>query len=431
MSIVFIARTTKKSETATGTFLPDNPENVLVIESSLNQAIPDVQRLEEQGAEVFVARGGSAMFLRQAGIKSPIVEIHLTSSDIVQALEEAKSICHFKDPVIAVVAYENMIQNLFDFLPFLNVRLSFHTFNSEEEAPSVIRTAIAQGAQIILGGAITVKIAGDFGFPAVLMRSGESAIRTAYEEAQRIVYARRLEARRSSELKAMLDYAEGIIAVNSRDFTVFNPAAETVTGVQASVALGRPAQEKVPFIHFEEILKSGIEDIGQITDCGQSKVMMNRIPVRVQGQIVGAIATFQNITRIQSMEARIRKEIYSQGHVAKFSFQDILGRSPALQETIETAKSYAEVDSTVLIHGETGAGKELFAQGIHRHSIRRSGQPFVAINCAALPETLLESELFGYVEGAFTGARRQGKPGLFELAHHGTIFLDEVSENSA
>ncbi|OPY85326.1 MAG: Propionate catabolism operon regulatory protein [Smithella sp. PtaU1.Bin162] len=429
MSIVFIARN-KEIGNSYRHILPDNQENVLVIESSLNQAIPDVQRLEEQGAEVFVARGGSAMFLRQAGIKSPIVEIHLTSSDIVQALEEAKSICHFEDPFIAVVAYENMIKNLFDFLPFLNVRLSFHTFNSEEEAPSVIRTAIAQGAQIILGGAITVKIAGEFGFPAVLMRSGESAIRTAYEEAQRIVYARRLEATRSSELKAMLEYAhEGIIAVNSKDWiTVFNPAAETVTGVQASEALGRPAQEKVPFLHFEEILKSGIEDIGQITDCGQSKVMMNRIPVRVQGQIVGAIATFQNITRIQSMEARIRKEIYSQGHVAKFSFQDILGRSPALQETIETAKSYAEVDSTVLIHGETGAGKELFAQGIHRHSIRRSGQPFVAINCAALPETLLESELFGYVEGAFTGARRQGKPGLFELAHHGTIFLDEVSE---
>jgi transcriptional regulator with PAS, ATPase and Fis domain len=96
-------------------------------------------------------------------------------------------------------------------------------------------------------------------------------------------------------------------------------------------------------------------------------------------------------------------------------------------EAIDVARQYARVDSTVLIHGETGVGKELFAQSIHTAGNRSSG-PFVAVNCAALPEALLESELFGYVEGAFTGARRKGKPGLFELAHRGTIFLDEISE---
>jgi transcriptional regulator with PAS, ATPase and Fis domain len=113
--------------------------------------------------------------------------------------------------------------------------------------------------------------------------------------------------------------------------------------------------------------------------------------------------------------------------VAKFTFGDICGGNPVFTRAIDLARQYARVDSTVLIHGETGVGKELFAQSIHRASSRGSG-PFVAVNCAALPETLLESELFGYVEGAFTGARRKGKPGLFELAHHGTIFLDEISE---
>jgi transcriptional regulator with PAS, ATPase and Fis domain len=127
------------------------------------------------------------------------------------------------------------------------------------------------------------------------------------------------------------------------------------------------------------------------------------------------------------MEERIRREIYSQGHVAKFGFGDIYGTSPSLTEAIDVARQYARVDSTVLIHGETGVGKELFAQSIHTAGSRGNG-PFVAVNCAALPEALLESELFGYVEGAFTGARRKGKPGLFELAHRGTIFLDEISE---
>ena len=101
-----------------------------------------------------------------------------------------------------------------------------------------------------------------------------------------------------------------------------------------------------------------------------------------------------------------------------------------MKETIETARRYAATDSNVIIVGETGTGKELFAQSIHNSSRRKNG-PFVAINCAALPENLLESELFGYVEGAFTGTSRGGKMGLFEQAHGGTLFLDEVEEDSS
>ncbi|MDY3825771.1 MAG: sigma-54 factor interaction domain-containing protein, partial [Lachnospiraceae bacterium] len=98
-----------------------------------------------------------------------------------------------------------------------------------------------------------------------------------------------------------------------------------------------------------------------------------------------------------------------------------------MRETIQTARKYAQAESNVFIHGETGTGKELFAQSIHNASSRRNG-PFVAINCAALPESLLESELFGYMEGAFTGAIKGGKAGLFELAHNGTLFLDEIGD---
>jgi transcriptional regulator with PAS, ATPase and Fis domain len=127
------------------------------------------------------------------------------------------------------------------------------------------------------------------------------------------------------------------------------------------------------------------------------------------------------------MEATVRKRILATGHVATARFDDILGASEPLREAIRTAADFAATPSTVLIQGETGTGKELFAQGIHNASARRDG-PFVAVNCAALPGQLLESELFGYVPGAFTGASSKGKPGLFELAHGGTIFLDEIAE---
>jgi propionate catabolism operon transcriptional regulator len=427
MSIIFIAPNRSMAEEYRQ-ILSTDPDKIEVVEALLSEAIPLAKRFEGQ-AEVFVTRGGTAMLLRKEGIKTPIVEIQLTSTDIVQALAKAKSKAHSDNPAIAVVAFPNMIKKLYDFLPFLNLNLICHSLASEKDAPHLVEKAIGDGAQVILGGAITTNIARDRGLPTVLLGSGEASVRLALEEARRIVYARKLEVHRSNELKAMLENAyDGIIAINREGkVTMFNPVAQSVTGIRQEEALGSPADQVIPLISFKGVLQSGSQDIGEIVDFGHSKVMVNRIPIRVDGEVVGAVATFQDITKIQSMEERIRREIYTQGHVVKFNFGNIHGSSPALKEAIDNARRYARVDSTVLIHGETGVGKELFAQSIHTAGNRSSG-PFVAVNCAALPEALLESELFGYVEGAFTGARRKGKPGLFELAHHGTIFLDEISE---
>lgn len=404
-------------------------DKIEVVEALLSEAIPLARKLERQGAEVFVARGGTAILLREAGIRTPIVELHLTGTDVASALARAKGEARSDSPAMAVVAFPNMMENLRDFHPFLNLNLALHDLASEEDAPRLVEKAIRDGAQVVLGGAITTRIARERGLPAVLLGSGEGSIRLALEEARRIVYARRLETRRSNELKAMLDYTyEGIIAVDREGkITIFNPVAQTVTGIPQGEAMGSPADRVIPSISFREALQNGARDIGEFVDLGHSRILVNRIPIRVRGEVVGAVATFQDITKIQSMEERIRREIYSQGHVAKFRFEDIYGSSTRLTEAIETARQYSHVDATLLIHGETGVGKELFAQSIHAAGARRNG-PFVAVNCAALPEALLESELFGYVEGAFTGARRKGKPGLFELAHRGTIFLDEVSE---
>ena len=150
-------------------------------------------------------------------------------------------------------------------------------------------------------------------------------------------------------------------------------------------------------------------------------------PVKLNDQFIGMVSCYEDITKVQSLEQMIRKEISAKGFKAKHTFDNILGISPQLSETIEMAKLYAKADSSVLIEGESGTGKELFAQSIHNESARSSG-PFVAINCTSIPENLLESELFGYETGAFTGAKKDGKAGLFELAHGGTLFLDEIGE---
>jgi PAS domain-containing protein len=148
-----------------------------------------------------------------------------------------------------------MIQDLLDFQPFLNLRLTSYTLSSEEDAPHLVAEATAAGAQVVIGGAITTKIARERGIPSVLLRSGEASIRLALEEAQRIVYARRLEAHRANELKAMLEYAyEGIVAINREGrVTVFNPVAQSITGIPQQEAMGRPVDQVIPSLSFAEV----------------------------------------------------------------------------------------------------------------------------------------------------------------------------------
>jgi transcriptional regulator with PAS, ATPase and Fis domain len=151
-----------------------------------------------------------------------------------------------------------------------------------------------------------------------------------------------------------------------------------------------------------------------------------RQPIQEGGNVIGSVGTLQEATKIQGMESKFRLQ-RSRGLVARYTFDDIVCESAIMREIVERTKIYTQCDTTILLEGETGTGKEIFAQSIHNASARRHG-PFVAINCAALPETLLESELMGYDEGAFTGAKKGGKIGLFEQAHKGTIFLDEINQ---
>lgn len=141
----------------------------------------------------------------------------------------------------------------------------------------------------------------------------------------------------------------------------------------------------------------------------------------------GNIITLRSFDELEERQHSIRSRLSGSRHEAKYVFKDIKGESAAIKETISCALRIAKSDASVLITGESGTGKEVFAQSIHNNSVRNK-YSFVALNCSAIPENLLESEMFGYEEGAFTGAKKGGKAGLFEIAHKGTIFLDEIGE---
>ncbi|MDM8127836.1 sigma 54-interacting transcriptional regulator, partial [Paraclostridium benzoelyticum] len=154
---------------------------------------------------------------------------------------------------------------------------------------------------------------------------------------------------------------------------------------------------------------------------------INKYDIESFGKVTGSYYCIQEITYIKKLEQNLSKKLRDKGQVARYNFNDIKTESIKMKKSKDLGKKISKSDYTVLITGESGTGKELMAQSIHNESLR-SKQPFIAINCAAMPENLLESELFGYEEGAFTGALKGGKKGLFEQAHNGTIFLDEIGD---
>ncbi len=234
---------------------------------------------------------------------------------------------------------------------------------------------------------------------------------------------------RNSQLNAILDYAYcGIMATDENNIIqVYNPMAEKIMGIDRKNVIGKPVNKTIENTRLDKIIITKKEEINQIQKVNSQTILTNRVPLVIGGQFKGAVAAFQDIKSIQNSERKVRREIYTKGLVAKYTFNDIKGKSRAIKDCITLAEKYARSDFTVLITGESGTGKELFANSIHNES-KRKNEAFVAVNCAALPENLLESELFGYEEGAFTGAKKGGKIGLFELAHNGTIFLDEIAE---
>ncbi|MGE5484810.1 MAG: sigma-54 interaction domain-containing protein [Ignavibacteriales bacterium] len=242
-----------------------------------------------------------------------------------------------------------------------------------------------------------------------------------------------------NKLDTILNAVQEGVQLADRDGIIryVNPAFTAITGVPPSGRIGRSAFEVSPDGALVKALRTGKKVFGLRNRAVGSKaeVLSNASPIFVNGEMVGAVVVFQDITKMNQLmrELNERNQLIQrltdrleQFQSSEFTFQDIIGESPAAKNVINIAMKVAASDTTVLIQGESGTGKELFAHAIHNASPRRNG-PFIKVNCAAIPENLMESELMGYEKGAYTGASKT-KLGKFELADGGTILLDEVAE---
>ncbi|MGM7635483.1 sigma 54-interacting transcriptional regulator [Bacillus sp. Hm123] len=216
---------------------------------------------------------------------------------------------------------------------------------------------------------------------------------------------------------------------------LINPAYTRLTGFSKEEVIGQPATTDISegeSVHLQVLeTKQPVRGVKMNVGAKKREVVVNVAPIIVDGQLKGSVGVIHDLTEIQSLTKQLnRARQIIRTLEAKYTFEDIVGRSEEMTIAIEQAKIGASTPATVLLRGESGTGKELFAHAIHNASDRRYNK-FIRVNCAALSESLLESELFGYEEGAFSGARRGGKRGLFEEANNGSIFLDEIGELSA
>jgi transcriptional regulator, propionate catabolism operon regulatory protein len=409
-------------ETLSG--LPDPPP---IFEGAMKEAHQAALTALEQGYDILVTPEHNARHIWDK-IDTPIVAIPRTALDIARAIVRAKKaygepLAYFDSlhPYVHMAALREILD--YDVKEFV--------FNGKQDAERKIRQAMREGFRAVIGGAIVAPLARKHGIPCVsLLPSPDDLLRT-YRQAQQLSSVRQVEEREAVKFKQVVQYAfSGIIVTDEKNrIAVFNPAAERIFAIPAAQVLGQSLWKVIDRESLPGLDGKAHPQLEVLVTIRKKRLMVNTIPITQEDRILGMILTFHDESNIQSMEEKVRRAGHVNRLAARHRFADIIGRSRAIREAVRRAEHFAATDETVLVTGDSGTGKEVFAQSIHNASARRN-HPFLAVNCSAIAPTLLESELFGYAEGAFTGAQRGGRQGMFELAHPGTLFLDEIGELS-
>lgn len=404
---------TKKAESS---FIP---ASIVIID--FDHIVEQAQELIHQGARVIITNSGAHQMILQKITDAPILCLYSSTNDALFTLNLVKNYkkIHLllnKHFIFNIDRCPKAIRNKLIVHPPYSIGLS------HIELLKLLHKIPVTDDTVIVGCTMLPQIS-DIPMPIFPIRPNESTILSVYQYANELILSKQKDEKQLSLLSSILSHVdEGIILYDQKGLiSHINKRACLFLNTTEKIRTIRdifPHTEKTDFLNFKET----------ILHRPPYTLVANSSPFTLDGK-THYILTIRNVTELQRLEKNIRYKLSKTGMNASHQFNDIQTQNANMKEIIHTAQVLAGYDAPVLIEGESGTGKELFAQSIHNASPRRSG-PFVAVNCAALPPDLLESELFGYVSGAFTGARKEGKAGYFELAHRGTIFLDEINSMS-
>ncbi|MDY7027670.1 MAG: sigma 54-interacting transcriptional regulator [Spirochaetota bacterium] len=412
-----------------------------VVEGHVEGAIPAALSAEKSGADVIISRGGTAEII-QRHVHVPVVKIRVSDLDLLRILYPLKGL----DKKILVVGFKNAVYRARSVARVLGLNIQEllipyeqDDYNFDSVKYTADRLIGKYGIDTIIGDQTAYVNLQSFCESQYLITSSKEDFIEAIEQTKLSSNISIHSHADFGQVQSVLDAVHDVI-VSTDDkgiITIFNKPAEKLFNFTQQDAVGMHLVDVIgkntPFSPLSasmmdvlttrqpkcEYVKNGEEN---------GTFVINTNPLMVDNITRGTVATIKELSPSQQRSHKPQKRTYyTQGFRTRYTFDDVLTRNDELLKKIEIAKGYANTDATVLIEGESGVGKELFAQSIHSASARCC-KPFVAVNCAAIPASLLESELFGYENGAFTGATKNGKVGLFEMANQGTIFLDEISE---
>ncbi len=403
-----------------------------LIHKSLDDAVEVGRQLEEEGVEVIVSRRGTAHLLRE-NLHVPVLSFPQSSLSTLTSIKHAAERLDNRNSgkkKIFMPNFRNEISGLDIVEGLLDIEFSQGVYVDSTSLRQIIFRAAAQGFEIVVGGSASMRFAKECGLKFQELITPRENIIETIENAKSAALASRVEKATTKRYQSIMDLAsDGIFSVDAQgNMTTINIKARSILKVGDAEVLGRPISSVLGNPAIERLLGSGRPVQDKIEEVGDELCIYTQVPLVVNEQTVEVVASVKEIATVMRTESKLRRRL-TRGFTARYSLDNLIYRSRSMEKLVSMCRDFSRTDSTILVMGETGTGKEVVAQSIHKMS-RRMKMPFVSVHCGALPEQLLESELFGYEEGAFTGSKKGGKPGLFEIAHEGTIFLDEIDSTT-
>jgi propionate catabolism operon transcriptional regulator len=383
------------------------------VECHISDVLDVAQKLVENGSEILLCTGATAHYLQK---KLPI-EVHPIRTgafDVIQAISNLKQY-----QKIALLGSASSV-NLTQYSDVFALKIQQFSYDSYLAAKKSVELAQQQDFDAVIGSPVAVEMALSLNMAAQLAISSNSLQDHLYSALQRLekILEEKQHTQRLTEIFNHL--TDGICFISDTgNIRFINQSMTALLGINATSVLNQSVH--TIFQHLD----LNLDNSHQILTVGAKKLAVH-LSLLKNEHIDGFILSAQDLESFEKSSSEFRK-VSSRKFNTRYRFSDLVSKDPQFLQSIELAQQYAQSEATILITGESGTGKELLAQSIHQYSVRAKA-PFVAINCASFPESILESELFGYEEGAFTGAKKNGKVGLIEAAHNGTLFLDEIGD---